>query len=370
MLKFVSWYADAVRAVTVSWSGLVACRLREFVGRSSTQYTRITVLQSGGMGDAVLTLPLLEGMQKCWPQARIAIVTRGLAQKVFETFAPGVQLHSHNVVTAEGHPKRAFIDQDDDLIVYLRSDVNAVLAVWKKRTARFLCGLPRHSRLRWAPLYYLGFPVPRSREHQYDTFRRMMRPFGVDLPAWPRVIVRREWQESLTEKLCSKGIEGRRLAVVHPFGAWAPRAWPWKCWREICVHMHEELNLQVCLIGGPEDAATIAARAPDGFSASVFAGELSLGELAALCQRAVVFVGNDSGPAHLAAATSTRCVVLYGPQEAALLGVRSNKAVVLQGRSFCTPCWQKVCPFDRVRCMEDITVDAVRNAVGAALANQ
>ena len=97
-------------------------------------------------------------------------------------------------------------------------------------------------------------------------------------------------------------------------------------------------------------------------------GELSLGELAALCQRAVLFVGNDSGPAHLAAAAGTRCVVLYGPQEAALFGVRSNRAVALQGRSFCTPCWQKVCPFDRVRCMEEITVDAVRNAVGAALA--
>jgi ADP-heptose:LPS heptosyltransferase len=307
-------------------------------------------------------------MQKCWPQARITVSTRGLAQKVFETFASGVHLHSPDVVTAEGHSKRACIDPAGDLVVYLRGDVHAVWAVWKRLAARFLCGLPRHSRLRWAPLYYLGLPVPQSREHQYDTFCRMISPFGVELPPWPRITVRREWHESLMEKLFSKGIESRRLAVVHPFVGWAPRAWPWKRWRKICAQMHKELDLQVCLIGGPEDAAALAPRGPDGFSASDFVGELSLGELAALCQRAVLFVGNDSGPAHLAAAAGTRCVVLYGPQEAALFGVRSNRAVALQGRSFCTPCWQKVCPFDRVRCMEEITVDAVRNAVGAALA--
>jgi len=258
-------------------------------------------------------------------------------------------------------------EQNTELIVHLRGDINAVRAAWKHCSARFMCGLPHRSRLRWAPLYYLGLPAPSSREHQYDTFRRMMRPLGIELPAWPCVMVRSEWRASLTEKLRAKGIGQKRLAVLHLFAAWSPRAWPPERWRDICVHLREDLNLELCLVGGGNDRAALAQYEKIGIPVHVLAGELSLGELAALCERSVLFLGNDSGPAHLAAAAGARCVVIYGPQEAALFGVRSNKVVTVQGRSFCTPCWQTVCPHQHVRCLDEISVETVRAAVHNSL---
>jgi ADP-heptose:LPS heptosyltransferase len=359
LLKFVAWYAGGVRQAVISWGGLALCGLREFLGRPADDYARITILQCGGMGDAVLTLPLLEGLRRRWPRARLAVVAGKLGREVFATFAPGLGLYSPDA-------QNNAIGPETDLILHLRAGASAALASWKNLSARFLCGLPRHSRLRWAPLTYLGLPVPRSREHQYDTFRRMLRPLGLELPDNPQIEVRREWRESLAEKLRAKGLEGRRLAVVHPFGAWAPRGWPWERWREIFTYLHEELNLEICLVGGPEDVVTLRKYGPTPVPVQVLAGELSLGELAALCEQAALFLGNDSGPAHLAAAAGAPCLVIYGPQEAALFGIRSLQAVVIQGRSSCTPCWQKVCPFDRVRCLDGISVERVRSEIRPA----
>jgi ADP-heptose:LPS heptosyltransferase len=370
MMKFALWYADALRSTAVSWGGLAASRLRETIGDSSSEYARITILQSGGMGDAVLTLPLIEGLHRRWPRAKLSIVTKKLAKKVFEAFTPDLQLDLRDV-DAYGHSNEgAIIDHDVDLLVHLRGDSAAMLAAWKCRSARYVCGLPRQSRMRWAPMYYLGLPMPHSREHQYDTFRLVMRPFGIELPPSPSITVQREWRESLNEKLRNEGIEHRRLVLIHPFAAWLPRSWTLDRWREICKHLHDDLDLEVCAIGGPEDVRWTDKFRDVGFPIRSLVGGLSIGELAALCERAVLFVGNDSGPAHVAAAAGARCVVLYGPQEASLFGVRSPKAVTIQGRSFCTPCWQKLCPFSPVRCMDRISVDAVRAAISTVLSIQ
>jgi len=322
------------------------------------------------MGDAVLTLPLIEAIRRRWPMAHLSVVTKKLSKDVFEAFAPELRLEMHDVATCGHSNGKTVIDRDVDLIVHLRGDTATMHAAWKNRAARFVCGLPRHSRMRWAPLYYLGFPVRLSREHQYDTFRLIMRPFGIELPPSPVISVRQEWRVAVNQKLCNKGIEHRRLALIHPFASWSPRSWAWERWREICIHLHDDLDLEVCMVGGSEDAGAMDKFRASGLPIISFVGELSIGELAALCECAALFVGNDSGPAHVAAAAGARCVVLYGPQEAALFGVRSHKAVTVQGRSYCTPCWQSLCPFSPTRCVDTISVDAVRAAVGTALSIQ
>jgi ADP-heptose:LPS heptosyltransferase len=350
--KVLAWYLGGLRRALISWGGLGLCRLRESVRRPAGDYARITVLQSGGLGDAVLTLPLLEGLRRRWPRARVSVVAGKLGREVFAAFAPGLRLL---------HPggQHGGLEPDAELIVHLRAGAPAVLASWKNLGAPYLCGLPRHSRLRWSALTYLGLPVPPSREHQYETWRRLGRSLGLNLPDGPRLEVREEWRESLAGKLRGRGLKGRRLAVVHLLGAWAHRAWPLNRWLELLGRLREAEDLEICLVGGAEDLATLRKAGPWPFPVQVLAGELSLGELAALCERAAIFLGNDSGPAHLAAAAGAPALVLYGPQEAALFGIRAARAAIVQGRAFCTPCWQTVCPFKRVRCLEEISVDMV-----------
>ena len=101
------------------------------------------------------------------------------------------------------------------------------------------------------------------------------------------------------------------------------------------------------------------------------AGKTSLRELAAICSRASLFVGNDSGPAHLAAAVGAPIVVLSGaddPKETSPLS--NSKRLIYLDHLECISCVKNRCPLrgdETMRCMDDITVDMVMAQIGDLL---
>jgi len=72
-------------------------------------------------------------------------------------------------------------------------------------------------------------------------------------------------------------------------------------------------------------------------------GALTLEELTALLGRSALFIGNDSGPAHLAAACGVPSIVLFGPQDPRRFGPWSERTQVLHHPVACFPCRQTVC---------------------------
>jgi ADP-heptose:LPS heptosyltransferase len=90
-------------------------------------------------------------------------------------------------------------------------------------------------------------------------------------------------------------------------------------------------------------------------------GQLTLDELAALAVRANAYVGNDSGPTHLAEAAGGKVVMLFGPSDAIVYGPRSPRAVPVSAGMWCSPCFVegRVAPCANVICMSSITVDRV-----------
>ena len=100
--------------------------------------------------------------------------------------------------------------------------------------------------------------------------------------------------------------------------------------------------------------------------------DLGLGELRSLVARARLFLGGDSGPAHIAATTSTPMVVLYGPTTPEVWGPWRGGAVPTEtvdvGRLPCRPCDQRVCEPGDFRCLRGVTPDAVTAAAVRAMA--
>ncbi len=92
-----------------------------------------------------------------------------------------------------------------------------------------------------------------------------------------------------------------RGAVIHPFAASRAKRWPMERFRELAREL--ERRMPVCWCAGPEDELPGALRIPD------------LYELAVRLAGARVFIGNDSGISHLAAAAGTPVVVLFGPTD-------------------------------------------------------
>jgi heptosyltransferase-3 len=91
-------------------------------------------------------------------------------------------------------------------------------------------------------------------------------------------------------------------------------------------------------------------------------GRLSLGELIALLQVSRLFIGNDSGPMHLACLSGVPVVALFGPADEGRWGPLSEDSVVVRGALPCEKCARSDCGLD-FQCIRTLSQGAVKEAV-------
>jgi len=100
-------------------------------------------------------------------------------------------------------------------------------------------------------------------------------------------------------------------------------------------------------------------------------GKTALEELPILFDLCDLFVGNDSGPAHIAAAQGIETVVLFsGTNEAAVWKPWTSRLHLLQHAVPCSPCEAKICPLGHHDCMKKINVDEVFEKIKMLLSSQ
>jgi len=184
--------------------------------------------------------------------------------------------------------------------------------------------------------------------------------------------------EEARRLLASAGLdECPFLIAVHPAASKPPRAWHPRRFAEAARRVAAPRGGAVLLLGGPDDAAVAAElRAELGCRHVDLTGRTSVRTMTALLARAGLFLGNDSGPMHLAAAAGTPVVALFGPGSPERTGPISEpwRCRVITRRYPCSPCRQdffEECwparsgkPF----CLEEITVDEVVRACEELLA--
>jgi len=167
--------------------------------------------------------------------------------------------------------------------------------------------------------------------------------------------------------MLKEGIDpGEKLVAIHPFSAVAERGWPLENFASLAQRVSTEAGCRSIILGGAGDSKTFnQVRHLFGESTVDLVGKCTLRETIALLKRCVLFVGNDSGIMHLAAAAQTPLVALFGPQSPIKFGPWSQRAKVIYKGLQCSPCRQKFfseCePSSRMRpaCMEAITVEEV-----------
>ncbi len=142
----------------------------------------------------------------------------------------------------------------------------------------------------------------------------------------------------------------------------ATKKWPADRFAVLARRLHDELDVPVILLGGPEERErnrTIEAAA--GAAAVNIGTDYPLKVFAAIVDRCAALITADSLAMHLSIALGIPATVLFGPtchQEVDLYD-RGTKVI---GRADCAPCYKSACPFEH-ECMKDITVDRVFDAV-------
>ncbi|MCL5287186.1 MAG: glycosyltransferase family 9 protein [Acidobacteria bacterium] len=157
------------------------------------------------------------------------------------------------------------------------------------------------------------------------------------------------------------------------------KQWPAQHFIALGRELRTEWNARFVILGGPGEAA-LGKEITEGIGREVacnLAGRTTLRQMAALLRRCRLFVGNDAGPMHIAAAAGTRVVALFGSSCTHRFRPWGDGHVVVTRELDCRPCAQPEhrdrcaqCIYERPLCLHDLSVGTVRDAVRAAMAQQ
>jgi len=158
------------------------------------------------------------------------------------------------------------------------------------------------------------------------------------------------------------------IAVVMG-SSWESKDWFPEAYSQLALNLLEKHNFSIVLLGDRSqiEAAEHLSQTTNTPDIINVVGGTTLLELAAVLKGAVLGVGPDSGPGHLAAAVGTPFVTLFGPTTPARTAPYGSENLVVHSEIGCAPCYKKQCPENTKQCMRNIEVDAVIEKIIQAL---
>lgn len=328
---------------------------------------RILLVCTQRIGDVLLTTPLAHALKQAWPQARLEMLvlpgTAGVLEgnaDIDAVLAPP----QHLPWRARLRQLRALWNQYDLALSPLPTDrARLICRVAGRRSLGLLQSRGEASK-RWLLTDHLLFDDLDT--HTVSMGLRLAERLGIK--ALPKVVTPgAPWPPQRPELDAQLDDFSWQMpyAVLHPYPKFRYKMWSSAGWREL-MHWLQAQGLQVVLSGGPESAEIACATTLASASSQPvlnLAGQLSLAEGAELIRRAALYVGPDTAMSHIAAATGTPTVVLFGPSNPVKWGpwpagwqtltspwarvgsARQGNVYLVQGRDprGCVPCLQEGC---------------------------
>jgi len=335
-----------------------------------TGVRKIIIRSTNWVGDAVLTTPAVRAIRENFPEARIALLAKPWVAPVFHN---NPHLDKILVYESEGRHRgwlgkarlvRELRRQRFQLAVLFQNAFEAAFLV-------YMAGVPIRigydSDCRGA-LLTRRIPVDQDRvgSHHIEYYLGILqgaslRPGDRKLTLELSDIERARAEEILKENQISPS---RPLVVINPgatFGS--SKRWPLERYAALGDRIRAAWGAQIVILGGPGERTVgrqISALMNRG--CINLCGRTSLREAAALIEKCELFVTNDSGLMHVAAAFDIPLIAIFGSTDPAATGPTNPRSRIVQVPASCSPCLKRECPEDH-RCMNEISVDQVYEAV-------
>ena len=338
---------------------------------------RVLVVRLRSIGDTVLTTPSLLALRRFLPEAQIDILLEDWVAPVLM----GSDLVDRVItIPRESKAARARIARElratgYDVVYNLHGGTTATLFT-RATGARHRVGFSHyqyarlHNHLAPASLEIWQRPVLHSVEQQLA----LIGWTGVPVTDRPgtRLAVTEAARASVSEKLRAAGFsqfeKGEPFALIHPSAAFDTKQWSTENFARVAEKLGAR-GLSSVAIVSPKEGPIVTSLVSES-SAPVFGlSDLSLPEVTALSSRARVFVGNDSGIAHIAAAAGAPCVVIFGSSNVAHWRPwTTNPSEVVREEMACQPCHGYFCAeFEKPECILRVPVARVVAAIDRVL---
>ncbi|MEW5974333.1 MAG: lipopolysaccharide heptosyltransferase II [Acidobacteriota bacterium] len=349
-----------------------------------TTLKTLLVRGTNWVGDSIMSVPALKKLRRMLPDTRICLLVLPWVSEIFDDIgvADEVLIYDRGGVHAGALGRLRLIRElrgrafDGALLLQ-----NAFEAALLTRLAGIpiRAGYARDAR-GWLLTHGLKIHPRVSRLHQaYYYLDLVDQALGIPREALDAEMVS-EWKDfcrvpvpdtslqvnpirraSARRRLKEEGVDLERLLVgVHAGAAFgSAKRWPLERFAQVLDKLAQERGAQVLLFGAPNEISIARAierqmRSP----IAVLSGRTSLAELIALIDCCDLFITNDSGPMHLAAALRVPMLAIFGSTDEVATGPLSPTAKVINKKVECSPCLLRECPIDH-RCMTRISVEEV-----------
>jgi len=352
-----------------------------FKGRLQEEPKKILAIRLWGLGSAVLNVPAINAVKKCYPDSALFILEGSGIKGVFKQYRFIDEIYTTKV-TAPGMAKfifRHFMDFDlaIDFEEYFLSTV-IIAFLTGKRSAGF-------DKLKTLKLFDIKVEF-NDRQYVAETYIDILRNLGCK-PGKGRLIYP-EFSKGESERINSRmkglGLDSdKNMPVGFCTGAAESareRMWPLENFALLADYLIEKYNVKIVLIGSKgeyklNEELLLKSRFPE--NVLNLAGKLSVEELFFSMRRFSLFVSNDTGPMHMAGAAGIPVVALFGPNLPLRYAPRGENTVVCYRGISCSPCihaHKGIIPDckkeNRGECMKMISVDSVKCAVDKLLPKQ
>ena len=287
---------------------------------------RIVLIRPCCIGDVVLATATLVALRRRFPDAHITWA-------VGEWSLPAIEHHPMlNAILDTGEGDLAvrsprgmlrFVRQlrkgEFDLAVSLvRSPLMSIAMRLSGIPHRV--GLDSHGR---GFGYTLRIPVdPQAAKHEAEIYLETVQALGGDVrDCYAHIPVDEKARQAVQRRLAQRGNE-KPFIVIHPAGGSNPgmkmvsKRWQPENFAALANRLSERFDAEIVLLAGPDDAAIVQeVRVHLKQKALVFVGELSFAEIGALAAEALLYIGNDTGLTHLAAASGGKTAMIFGPSD-------------------------------------------------------
>jgi heptosyltransferase-2 len=325
---------------------------------------KLLIRATNWVGDAIMALPALRAVRTRFPEAEITILARPYVAFIYKN-----QRVCDNMM---------FVDYKRDMVGEIREQKfdralllqNAFEAAWFAWRA----GIPErigYARDGRSLLLTKAVPVPKAGEipvhEQYYYLELLRRASWLDsLPneSFIGLDVPEENRQRASQFLRSNGVRPDSLLIAIGAGAsyGSAKCWPPDRFAELANRLQAQSAVDIILFGTRAEEPVSSAIAAGMHRPPIdLTGKTPIDDLPALLSQCHLFIGNDSGAMHVAAAVGLPVVAVFGPTDPFGTAPVTPRCSIVQEKSYCSPCFLRRCPTDH-RCMTRVTPDAVEAA--------
>ncbi len=328
--------------------------------------SRVVVRATNWLGDAVMSLPAIRAIRGIFPDAHLAVLARPWVADLYVRERSIDQVIAYPAKTFG--EKRAFAASlramRFDAAILLPNSFDSALTMW-------MAGIPNRIGYRRdgrGMLLTRAIPVPEAGDiprHQRFYYLELLRRAGM-MERFPAAgPIELDGLDAAREAGAAKL---RELGIAQPVIGISPGAaygnakrWLPERFAEAAARVARERGASALIFGSAAERALCGEVAGAISGARNLAGETTLREFIDLASACSLFLTNDSGAMHIAAALSVPVAVVFGATDDSATGPSARSARLIREHAECSPCLLRECPIDH-RCMTRVTASRVADA--------